>query len=176
MARLVADSSSLILMAKCGLLEIICELFEVIIPSGVMLEVASEKLTKSYPDAALVSELIAKGMIKVKNPDTVKPSLPLSLHRGEEEALILAIELKGALFVTDDGKAIKAVRFLKLPFTITPRIVVELFRLHKLSLDSARQSLEKLSVIGRYSSEIISDAMLSLMEEKHGETNDNKDS
>jgi predicted nucleic acid-binding protein len=176
MTRLIADSSSLILMAKCGLLEIIRDLFEVIIPSGVNMEVASENLRKVYPDAALVSELIGKRMIKVRNPSTAKPTLPLSLHRGEEEALMLASELKEALFVTDDGKAIKAARFLKLPFTITPKIVVELFRLQKLSLNGARQSLEKLSVIGRYSPEIISDAMLSLMEEKHGETNDNKDS
>ena len=50
MARLVADSSSIILLAKCGLLEIVCDLFDVLIPEAVRLEVASPDLAKTYPD------------------------------------------------------------------------------------------------------------------------------
>jgi len=38
-----------------------------------------------------------------------------------------------------------------------------------------RESLEKLGKIGRYSPEIIADALVSLMEEKNGKTNNNKD-
>ena len=163
MARMVADSSALILLAKCSLLEIVCDLFDIIIPKAVNIEVASEHLVKNYPDAALISDLMSKGLIKVQSPGSERPSIPLSLHKGEEEALLLAIKLDRSLFATDDGKAIKAARFLNVPFIITPKIVVELFRLKKISFKKARESLEKLSKIGRYSPEICADALISLM-------------
>ncbi|KKL55926.1 hypothetical protein LCGC14_2250510 [marine sediment metagenome] len=79
------------------------------------------------------------------------------------------------MLATDDGKAIKAARFLKVPFVITPKIVTELFRLQKISLKKAHGSLEKLAKIGRYSPEIIADALVSLMEEKDDKTDNHKD-
>ena len=168
MAQMVADSSALILLAKCSLLEIVCNLFDVIVPKAVNIEVASEDLIKNYPDAALISDLISKGAIKVQSAGGDKLPLPISIHRGEEDALLLAIKLGRSMFATDDGKAIKAAKFFKVPFIITPKIVVELFK-------KARKSLEKLSKIGRYSPEIIADALVSLMEEKNGKTNNHKD-
>jgi predicted nucleic acid-binding protein len=169
MARMVVDSSSLILLAKCGLLQIVCDLFDVVVPKAVNIEVASEDLVKNYPDAALISDLTSKGAIKVQSPDSSdRLRLPLSLHKGEEDALLLAVKLGRSLFATDDGKAIKAAKFFKVPFIISPKIVVELFRLQKISFKKARESLEKLGKIGRYSPEIIADAFISLMEEKNG--------
>jgi len=175
MVRIVSDSSTLILLAKCNLLEMVCELFQVIAPETVIHEVASEELVKNYPDAALIANLASKGVIKVQKPPDTANSLPVPLHTGEKDALILARKYEGALFATDDGKAIKAARFLKVPFIITPKIVVDLFRSGKISLKRSRDSLEKLSIIGRYSPEIIADALVSLMEEKHGKAYDNKD-
>ena len=88
---------------------------------------------------------------------------------------MLALEVKGTLFATDDGKAIKAARFLKVPFIISPKIVVELVRLRKISLKKATESLEKLGKIGRYSPEIIADALaLIIMEEKDGKAHNDK--
>ena len=175
MTQMVADSSTLILLAKCGLLEIVCNLFEIIVPKAVNIEVASEDLVKNYPDAALISDLTSKGAIKVQSPGSNRLPLPISLHRGEEDALLLAIKLGKSLFATDDGKAIKAARFFKVPFIVTPKIVVELFRLQEISFKKARESLEKLGKIGRYSPEIIADALILLMEVKDGKTNNHKD-
>ena len=174
MAQMVIDSSALILLAKCNLLEIVCDLFEVIAPETVTVEVASEKLIRNYPDAALISDLISKEAINVKSPGSAGFTMPISLHQGEQDALLLSIKLKRALLATDDGKAIRAARFLKIPFIITPKIVVELFRLQKISFKKARDSLEKLSKIGRYSPEIIADALVSLMEEKDGKADNHK--
>ena len=175
MARMVADSSALILLAKCSLLEIVCDLFDVIVPKAVNMEVASEDLVKNYPDAALISTLMSKGTIQVQGPSSDGPPLPISLHKGEKEALLLAIKLGSSLFATDDGRAIKAARFFNVPFIITPKIVVELFRLQKISFKKARESLEKLSKIGRYSPEIIADSLISLMEKEDGKANNHKD-
>jgi hypothetical protein len=46
--------------------------------------------------------------------------------------------------------------------------------LQKVSFKKARESLEKLGKIGRYSPEIIAGALVSLMEEKNGEANNYK--
>ena len=175
MAQIVANSSALILLAKCSLLEIVCGLFEVIVPKAVHVEVASKNLVKEYPDAALISDLTSKGAIKVQSPGRHRLPSPLSLHKGEKDALLLAIKIGASLLATDDGKAIKAARFLKVPFIITPKIVVELFRLQKISFQKARESLEKLARIGRYSPEIIADALVSLMEGKNGKTDNRED-
>jgi predicted nucleic acid-binding protein len=175
MALMVADSSALILLAKCSLLEIVCDLFDVFIPAAVNLEVASEKPVKNYPDAALISVLTSKGTIKVQCPGIERPPIPISLHKGEVEALLLAIKLGGSLLATDDGKAIKAARFFNVPFIITPKIVVDLFRLQKISLKKARESLERLGKIGRYSPEVIAAALISLLEKEDGKANYHKD-
>ena len=84
MTQMVADSSTLILLAKCGLLEIVCNLFEIIVPKAVNIEVASEDLVKNYPDAALISDLTSKGAIKVQSLGSNRLPLPISLHRGGE--------------------------------------------------------------------------------------------
>lgn len=175
MLRVVADSSALILLAKCGLLEIVCDQFELFVPQAVTAEVASEELIKNYPDAALIAELISRGAIKVESAESGRSPLPITLHRGEKDALFLANSLEGSLFATDDGKAIKAARFLRVPFIISPRVIVELFRLKTISFNKARESLEKLGKIGRYSPEIIAEALISLMEEKDGKADNHKD-
>jgi predicted nucleic acid-binding protein len=175
MSQIVADSSALILLAKCSLLKTVCDLFDVIVPKAVSIEVASKDLVRNYPDATLISDLMSKGLIKIQSPGNARTSLPISLHKGEEEALLLATKLDGSMLATDDGKAIKAARFFNVPFIITPKIVVELFRLQKISFKKARKSIEKLAKIGRYSPEIIADALISLMEKKDGKADNDKD-
>ena len=176
MNQVVVDSSSLILLAKCSLLQTFCDLFEVIITETVNTEVASDDLIQKYPDAALIEELISKESIQVfsLNPED-KKSLPISLHKGEEDALFLAVKLGNVLFATDDGKAIKAAKFLRIPFIITPKIVVQLYQFQEIPFKKARQALEKLGRIGRYSPVIISEALLALLEDTHGKTNDHQD-
>jgi len=170
MTCLAADSSTLALLAKCGVLEIVCKLFRVVIAPSVADEVAGESMIRKYPDAALISTLISDGSMSIQDPGSSKIAISLSLHHGERDTLLLALNLSDSLFATDDGKAIKAARFLNVPFIITPKIVVELFRLERISLKKARQSLEKLGEIGRYSPEIIAGALALLVEEKDGKT------
>ena len=84
------------------------------------------------------------------------------------------MEMKDSVFATDDGKAIKAARFLKIPFVISPKIVTELFKLERITFKVARESIEKLDTIGRYSPDIIASALISLTERKNDKTYNNK--
>jgi predicted nucleic acid-binding protein len=165
MVNIVTDSTALILLAKCGLLKELCDSYQIIAPSSVIAEVASEEMMRRYPDAAIIAELISSSKIREQNSENVDLKLPVTLERGERDALLLARELKNSLFATDDGKAIRAAKFIKISFIVSPRIVVELFRLEKISFQQAKQAIEKLGIIGRYTPDIIANVLLTLAEE-----------
>jgi predicted nucleic acid-binding protein len=168
MLTIIADASSLILLAKCGLLETVARFFEIRTPPVAADEASAKDLFEKYPDAALIDNLISQGAIAVQDPGEMEIPIPWSIHQGEKEALKLMLRNKGAVLASDDGKAIKAARFMHLPFIITPKIVTELFRLKKIPFSKAKESLEKLGIIGRYSPEIIAEALIDLMEAKDG--------
>lgn len=71
-------------------------------------------------------------------------------------------------------KGIKACRYMKLPFLISPKIVVELYRLGKINFTKTKSSIEKLRIIGRYSPDIIAEAILKLEEIKYAKTNNSQ--
>ena len=48
MAKLVTDSSALILLSKCNLIEKLCNSYEVFAPSSVISEVASGEIIETY--------------------------------------------------------------------------------------------------------------------------------
>ena len=50
----------------------------------------------------------------------------------------------------------------------------DLYKLQEISFNKARQSIEKLGKIGRYSPEIIAESMLSLSEARNGKAHNNK--
>ena len=173
MGKIVTDSSTLILLTKCDLIKIFCECYDVIAPQSVISEVASREIIRLYPDAKKIADLVAAGKIKIQNPAKSEFQLPLSLHTGEKDALLLATGKNVALFATDDGKAIKSAKCLDIPFIITPKIVLELFRLRKIAFGTARKSIEKLSIIGRYSPDIVANAFMALMEARNVQKTDN---
>jgi predicted nucleic acid-binding protein len=166
MVKIVADSSALILLAKCGLIEILCDSYQIIAPSSVIAEVAAEEMVRRYPDAAIIAELISNSKINEQNSENVELQLAVTLDKGERDALLLTRELKNSMLATDDGKAIKAAKFYKISFIVSPRIVVELFRQKKISFQQAKQAIEKLGIIGRYTPDIIANALLALTEGK----------
>lgn len=173
MKTIVADSTALILLAKCSLLETLCTRFKVVVPLSVIDETASDELVKDYPDASLIRDFFDKGFFKIEQPESGELEAPITLHRGERDTLMLALQSTDALYATDDGKAIKAARFLKVPFIITPKIIVDLYKLEEISFDKARHSIEKLGKIGRYSPEIIAESILYSKEVRNGKTHDN---
>ncbi len=162
MKIIIADSCSLILLSKCSLLAHLAGNFIVIIPEAVLNEVVNNEAVEKFPDAKIILSLVSAKKIKAVKVKAEEKSFPVSIDRGEMEALVLVKKTKGAILATDDGKAIKACRYFNLPFIISPRIVMELYRLDLIDFKKAKLSIEKMKIIGRYSPDIIADVLLEL--------------
>ena len=162
MKVIVADSCSLILLTKCNLPETFAEFFSVLAPDAVFNEVVNKNTIEKFPDAKIISSLVAEKKIKVVKAKISAKRLPISMGRGEMEALLLAKQTANAMLLTDDGKAIKACRYLNLPFIISPKVAVELYRLNMIDFSKTKSSIEKMKIIGRYSPDIIAEAILEL--------------
>jgi predicted nucleic acid-binding protein len=168
---LVMDASSLILLGKCNLVEALSKTFKVVIPKKVLDEVVNEEILRQYPDANIIGELVHSRKIEVISIQKRRAKFPITLDEGETEAIQLTRQIGNAILVTDDGKAIKACRYLKIPFIISPKVVIDLYRLGKIDMMDAKHSIDKLRIIGRYSPEIIAEALIRLKEGKDVETN-----
>lgn len=156
--EIVFDSSSLILLAKIDILRTVVNIYKVLIPDMVR----SECTIKDNFDAQLISTVINNGKIKV-----IKIEKPRSLntlckdfkiHRGEAEALALALQRKCPLAV-DDLPTIKACKILNHEFITAIHFLINLADSGKIERKSALFKLEKLSYFGRYSNRIIADAV-----------------
>mgnify|MGYP001566346861 CR=1 FL=1 len=76
--------------------------------------------------------------------------------------MVLASQTAAPVVATDDRKAIKACRYPKIPFIISPKIANELYRMGKIDFERVKSGVEKMKIIGRYSPDIIVEALLEL--------------
>ncbi|MDD5147877.1 MAG: hypothetical protein PHH08_00250 [Candidatus ainarchaeum sp.] len=153
------DASTLILLAKSGLLDSFLENFPK--TPFIAAEVEREATAKASFDAILIKERIngKKIVVKdVKNKKLVeKVSKDFRLHLGEAETIALCVENSWQLVGTDDYNAIKACIVLQIAYTSAIDILAKLCKEKILSKKEALTKLELLSYFGRYSDEIIED-------------------
>ena len=161
MKLIIADSCSMILLAKTTLLKILAGIVNLIIPEYVYNEAVVTGLKKEYSDSIIINYLVDQKKIKIKNVKKGKIKFK-GLGKGEEEAILLFKQLKGDLLLTDDKKAITVCKYLAIPFTISPKIIISLFKSNKITREKAFESLEILRIEGRYSQFILEEAINSL--------------
>jgi len=166
MKIIVSDASSLILLSKASVLEKACARYEVFIPSSVEKEVTSSSLRTKYADAVQIHDLIRRDVLRVRRLTSRRTKIPLGLGIGEADAIRLFQQLPAQLLLTDDGKAVKVCRMMRIPFTISPKIVVDLYHNGDITFDEGLLSMEKLRIYGRYSPDIIAEALLKIRQEK----------
>ncbi|MBI4430613.1 MAG: hypothetical protein HY587_02750 [Candidatus Omnitrophica bacterium] len=160
---IVCDASSLILLSKAGLASPLTDAFKVVVPEHVYRECVSDYSLRHFPDALAIQQWAQDKVIEIKKVQSVKKIDYLhKLGPGEKEAIELCMELPGSILLTDDGDAVRAARYLRVPFIISPVVAVDLFKLGKISFERAKQAIEKLSIIGRYVPNIIADALIML--------------
>ncbi len=143
MKTILLDAAPLILLAKLNLLDALYERFRIVIP----LEVAAEStVRKDLADAIYIQKLIMEKRIHTKK---VSPSRVLHIHKewglgmGESAMLALA-QSELIVMVTDDFAAMRVAKTMRLIFTTTPMIIVELRNQNILSLELARAKLAEL--------------------------------
>lgn len=156
----IFDASTLILLARTELLELVISKFhgEILMPGSVKTEV----LKKDKEETPLIEELIKSKKIQVlqiKEKDQAEKLMKdFNIDKGEAEAILLALK-KGAMAVaTDDRNAIKACKMLHLEFITAISLLIRALEKGFLSRDEALIKLQRLQDIGRYSKVIIDDA------------------
>jgi len=82
-----------------------------------------------------------------------------NIDAGEAEALTLAIQEKANMVATDDRNAIRACKLLNIDFVTAIAVLIRAVEKALISKDEAIIKLQKLQSVGRYSKEIINNAV-----------------
>ncbi|MGM0367091.1 MAG: hypothetical protein ACQEP2_00750 [Actinomycetota bacterium] len=150
---IIFDSSTLFLLAKVDILQLVLKQYIGVIPEIVKKEV----LFKETMDARIIKRFISEGKIKLnKNPNKKvieKVCKDFPLGKGEAAALVLARK-NNYIFATDDGLAIKVCKIFNIKFVTAIHFLIGAHIDKKIAL----AKLNLLQEFGRYSIDIIKDA------------------
>lgn len=158
---IVLDASTLILIAKAGLLELfVSEVgMPVVIPGEVERECCQSKKTL---DAAIIQKALDESRIAskaVKNQRLVaKLQADFSLGKGEAETIALALNVHAQLVGMDDRNGIDACKVLNISFTTALGILVRTREKGLIEESEALEKLARLEKHGRYKHFIIQNA------------------
>lgn len=154
----IFDSSSAILLAKISILGILAEKVNIMFPESVKKETTAKK--DSF-DSKLILTLIGQNKIKIMKvnmPEANTLMQDFNIDEGEAEAILLAKE-EQCVICTDDDPSIKACKILGLKFATAIHFLMQLYEQGLLNKPIAIEKLRLLEKFGRYSYEIIKDAM-----------------
>ena len=161
MQSIFFDASTLILLAKVGLLERFFAAWKgnVLVTPMVATEAWGQKAS---PEVAELSRRASAGDLRVQAVDDQRSCQALredfSLGPGEAETIWAASRQSNAVVATDDRLAIRACRTLGVPWTSALSIVILMHERQLLTRDLAQGFLKALSVHGRYHREVMADA------------------
>ncbi len=157
----IIDSSSMILLAKIGLLEKFLSGREAVIPSSVYNESVSRGKDKGREDAYIIEALVKSGKIKVSEPHKstcTEVGNLFNLHGGERDVLALAKDMNIKYIICDDKKAINASKVLGLKFITALNIIVAMCIKGKISKEEAEKQIGMLDEFGWYNIKLIKKA------------------
>ena len=156
---LVADTSSLIYLARSSIIRPFLRAFHVTIPPLVY----QECVHKGYPGSDEIKGLRREGRLFV-HPIREDSDLNLGLPRGgEREVIILFYQLGPDGILIDDGDGVKACRSRGIPFLSAILVPSLLLEARILSARQAKEALGKMVEIGRYSESVVLFAHKALM-------------
>ena len=157
---IIFDASTLILLARIGLLELFLSTFQgrVAIPK----KVKSEVCIKDREERPLIESLIKQGKIEILTPKNPRQKRKLmddfNIDEGEAEALLLAFQTGAETIATDDRNAIRASKLLKIDFITAIGFLVRAYEKQLVERNEALTKLQSLQAVGRYSNIILKDA------------------
>jgi predicted nucleic acid-binding protein len=147
MKEIVLDTSTLILLAKLDLLELLTKEVKCVIPQAVEAEAT---VKKELLDAKLIHRLIEERGIGVFKETPLSPlellETDFRLGKGEAEAIWLA-KNKKVLLGIDDGVGIKVCKVLGIRFVTALTFIV---RFYEKEIFTKGQTIAKIEKLGKY--------------------------
>lgn len=152
---IIFDASTLILLAKIGLLRDLTDHVDM----GVPPQIREECIRGETADAKLIEQLVAEEKIQIlevaeaenKEAERLKDDFSI----GEEAYPLELAKEEGYLFATDDKAAIKACKVFGVEFTTAIDFLIRAYKRDELSEELAKEKLSQLEKYGRYSNSII---------------------
>lgn len=154
----VADASSVILLAKTGILHPFASNHDLTIPEPVYTEAVERGVEKGMADAYRIQELIhEEDLITVTDVDKTQIDQITELFgiTGGEAAAVAGGRQYEALVVVDDRKGINACKALDHPYTTAIDIAVRLHELGYITHQNALNALAKLEDYGWYKPSLV---------------------
>ncbi|MBA7484833.1 hypothetical protein ES707_20364 [subsurface metagenome] len=165
----VSNSGPLIHLTLAGLLDLVFELYDlIVIPPSVYDEIIVKGKEQGQSDAFLLERFIIKEKIKVKEIKKSNTEITSSkLHEGEINAIILSLQSNVKIILLDDEEARIFARKLGIKISGTLGILIELFKRNLFGLPEALQYLKKINEVMYLSSDIycfVEDALKDIVE------------
>ena len=144
------DSSSAILLYRCGVIRVLLENSCCVMP----LSVRDELTVRVHEGAEFFTLCFEKGLIRVEDAgNDFNPGI--SLHKGERDVISLFAAGSGDYIVIDDGRGAAYCRSNGIPY-INALLAVKILNIcGKTGSDETAASYNNLKEYGRYSSAVI---------------------
>lgn len=152
-SRIVGDASSVIYLAKSGLLRFLTQTLHLMLPQAVVGECLSHA-SMHHGDADQIQTLLNQGLIKLI-PSKSLPSEKSKLGAGEEAVCDAFEDGSADQVLTDDGEAVKFCRQKGIPFLSSLFIPSLLYEKGLLNFSEALAKIHFIGGIGYFSQEII---------------------
>ena len=167
----VSNSGPLIHLTLAGLLDLVFELYDlIVIPPSVYDEIIVKGKEQGQSDAFLLERFIINEKIKVKEIKKSNTEITSSkLYEGEINAIILSLQSKVKNILLDDEEARIFARKLGIKVSGTLGILIELFKRNLFGLPEALQYLKKINEAMYLSSDIycfVEDALKDIVESR----------
>ena len=152
----VSNSGPLIHLTLAGLLDLVFELFDlIIIPPQVYDEIIVKGKEQNHSDAYILERAINNKKIKIEAVKKSNKTITSSkLHEAEIESVILSLQLHAEVILLDDEEARIFARRLGIRVSGTLGILIELFKRGFFGLDEALQYLKKINEVMYLSSDV----------------------
>lgn len=152
----VSNSGPLIHLTLAGLLDLVFELFDlIIIPPQVYDEIIVKGKEQNHSDAYILERAINNKKIKVEAVKKSNKTITSSkLHEAEIESIILSLQSHVKVILLDDEEARIFARRLGIRVSGTLGILIELFKRGFFGLDEALQYLKKINEVMYLSSDV----------------------
>ena len=140
--RLLLDADALIKLNRAGVLLLIAETFECVIPDEVYREAVINGKKRGYPDAEEIDKVIEAGMEVISVAPV--PRRYAGLDAGESAVLSLVSREETQVVVSDDRQFVNLLSRAGIPYLVPAALIVAMAQQQILTKTGARDALDRM--------------------------------